>query len=183
MAAGLVLCGCTGVAEEPAPPASASPSPSASPSASVPTPVKPERPAAMERDDAEGAAAAAEYFIELYPYVMATGDVEEFEALSHRACSYCRGTLENSAWLRDTGSTFQGGLTDAKLEKVYQKDQLTGVIPLDFRTSQSEIWIHDKRGREVDHVDETDFDARVEIGRRGGAWVVVEIAPDPEDER
>ncbi len=50
----------------------------------------------MEREDAEGAAAAAEYFIELYPYVMATGDTEEFEAMSHRACGFCDDALEQA---------------------------------------------------------------------------------------
>jgi hypothetical protein len=133
----------------------------------------------MERDDAKGAAAAAEYFIELYPYVMATGDTKEFEAMSHRACNYCKGTLENAAWLQETRGTFEGGLTDAVLARTYQRDDLTGVTPFDFVTSQDEIWIRDQEGSQVDHIASTHFEARVEVGRRDGAWLIVEVAPDP----
>ncbi|MFD2793986.1 DUF6318 family protein [Promicromonospora vindobonensis] len=182
VAAGLALSACTGSTPEADADASpsgerASASPSASPSSSGP--VKPERPDAMKRKDAKGAAAAAEYFIELYPYVMATGDTEEFEAMSHRACDYCRGTLENAAWLQKTRGSFEGGLTDAVLAKTYQRDELTGVTPFDFMTSQAEIWIRDEKRNQIDHVSTTEFEARVEVGRHDGAWVIVEVAPDP----
>jgi hypothetical protein len=133
----------------------------------------------MKRKDAKGAAAAAEYFIELYPYVMATGDTEEFEAMSHRACDYCTGTLENADWLQETGGSFEGGLTDAVLAKTYQRDELTGITPFDFVTSQGEIWIRDEKRNQIDHVSTVEFEARVEVGRRDGAWVIVEVAPDP----
>ncbi|MCP2285432.1 hypothetical protein APR04_004364 [Promicromonospora umidemergens] len=179
VAAGLVMSACTGSpGADPSPPGEPpSAAPVASPSPSLPA--KPERPDAMKREDAEGAAAAAEYFIELYPYVMATGDIEEFEAMSHRACDYCTGALENAAWLQETRGTFEGGFTDAVLAKTYQRDELTGVIPLDFVTSQGEISIRDEKRNEIDHVSTTEFQARVEVGRRDGAWVIVEIAPDP----
>jgi hypothetical protein len=184
VAVGLALSGCTGSTPDPdvsgtaAGDPTASTSVSASPTPSVPA--KPERPDAMERSDAEGAAAAAEYFIELYPYVMATGDTEEFEAMSHRACEYCKGTLENAAWLQETRGTFEGGLTEAVLAKTYQRDDLTGIFPFDFGTSQGEIWIRDQEGKQVDHIAETDFEARVEVGRRDGEWVIVEVATDPD---
>lgn len=185
LAAGLALSACTGANPDPevsaGPTGDPTPTASASPSPSVPT--KPKRPEAMEREDAEGAAAAAEYFIELYPYVMATGDTEEFEAMSHRACDYCRGTLENAAWLRKSRGSFEGGLTEATLAKTYQRDDLTGITPFDFVTSQGEIWIRDREGSQIDHVTETDFEARVEMGRRAGTWVVVEVAPDPDDDQ
>lgn len=181
----VVLSACTGGEHNPgtAGPATSGPSRSsavsASPSPSVSLPTRPERPAAMQREDANGAAAAAEYFIELYPYVMATGDTKEFEAMSHPECDYCNGALENVAWLRETRRNFEGGLTEAALTRAYEKDDLTGIFPLDFRTSQGEIWIRDQSGKQVDHVTETDFDARVEVDRNGPEWVIVEIAPDP----
>lgn len=183
VAVALALSACTGSTPDPevtaTPTLDPTPAVSASPSPSVPA--KPERPEAMKRDDAKGAAAAAEYFIELYPYVMATGDTEEFEAMSHRACDYCKGTLENVAWLLESHGTFEGGLTDAVLAKTYQRDDLTGITPFDFVTSQSEIWIRDGEGNQVDRVASTDFEARVEVGRTGGVWVIVEVAPDPDN--
>ncbi|MDR7383344.1 DUF6318 family protein [Promicromonospora iranensis] len=115
VAVGLTLSGCTGSSPDPEVTASSTedssgnstPAVSASPSPSAPT--KPERPDAMERDDAEGAAAAAEYFIELYPYVMATGDTEEFEAMSHRACGFCDDALEDIASFQANDQTYRGG--------------------------------------------------------------------------
>ncbi|MGW2092385.1 DUF6318 family protein [Promicromonospora sukumoe] len=179
--AGLALSACTGSPPDPAVSGSPSsdPTPAASASPSPETPAKPERPEAMKRKDAEGAAAAAEYFIELYPYVMSTGDTEEFEAMSHRACEYCQGTLENAAWLKGNDGTFEGGLTDAVLAQAYQRDELTGVFPFDLVTSQGEIWIRDQEGKTLDHVVETNFDTRVEVGLRNDEWVIVEVAPTP----
>ena len=101
--------------------------------------------------------------------------------MSHRACDYCRGALENAAWLRKSRGSFEGGLTEATLAKTYQRDDLTGITPFDFVTSQGEIWIRDHEGNQIDHVAETDFEARVEMGRRAGTWVVVEVAPDPDN--
>ena len=46
--------------------------------------VKPERPAALdEPPSVEGAVAVAEYFVDLFPYVNATGDLAEWGELSH----------------------------------------------------------------------------------------------------
>src|SRR5690606_19735685 len=85
----LLLAGCTGGEPEPEGselPLPASVAASASPSASVsPEPSEeaeaegPERPAAMDKKDADGAAAAAEYFLSLYDYMLTTGDSSRFE--------------------------------------------------------------------------------------------------------
>lgn len=87
---GLGLTGCTG---EPEPSTttttttSATPSPTPSPTPAVAT--APERPAAMATASADGAAAAASYFISLYPYVYATGDLAEWDALADPSCEFC----------------------------------------------------------------------------------------------
>ncbi|NUU19295.1 hypothetical protein HP550_18755 [Cellulomonas humilata] len=52
--------------------------------------VKPERPAALdEPPSVEGAVAVAKYFLALYPYAFATGDLEPWDALGHPKCLYC----------------------------------------------------------------------------------------------
>src|SRR5690625_4252970 len=64
---------------EQSPTTSATPEETASPGPG-PTPwPEPTRPAAMERDDIEGAKAAAEYFLSLHPYIFATGDLSGWE--------------------------------------------------------------------------------------------------------
>lgn len=100
---GLVLAGCTADADrvdpttaEPAAPATvtAAPSPSSTPSPTVDVTVPPERPESMATPSADGAAAAASYFISLYPYVYATGDLAEWRALADPACEFCNAVAQ-----------------------------------------------------------------------------------------
>ncbi|MFI9484892.1 DUF6318 family protein [Promicromonospora sp. NPDC052451] len=142
--------------------------------------MKPERPAAMERDDAEGAAAAAEYFIELYPYVMATGDVEEFEALSHRACGFCSQALEDANQIQELGQTYQGGATTTTLLSQYGRDELTGIYPLDVEVRQEASRTLEANGSVASAAKEQTSEHRVEVGRRSGNWLIVGVAPRPE---
>ena len=44
----------------------------------------------MGTPSAQGAAAAATYFVSLYPYIFATGDLSEWDALSDVDCQYCQ---------------------------------------------------------------------------------------------
>ena len=179
LAAGLALSACTGATPDPEvttgptgdPTASASPSPS--------VPAKPERPEAMEREDAKGAAAAAEYFIELYPYVMATGDTEEFEAMSHRACGFCDDALEQANQIRIRHEAWSGGEIRTVLLETYARDEVTGVYPLDFEVEQDAARITDGEGATVFEGEDERATYRVELGRTSGNWVVVEIAPGP----
>lgn len=180
VAVGLVVSGCTGSTPDPDVSSSSTsgPTPVASPSAS-PTPsvpAKPERPAAMERDDAEGAAAAAEYFIELYPYVMATGDTEEFEAMSHRACGFCDDALEQAKRIRTRQDTWTGGKVRSVLLETYARDEITGVYPLDFEVEQAAARITDADGATVFEGKDERATYRVELGWQKDDWVVVEIA-------
>jgi hypothetical protein len=167
-------------APEPAP-ATSAPSASPSPSPSAEGDDKPERPAAMEQHDAEGAAAAAEYFIALYPYIMKTGDTAEFKAMSHEACGYCTATLENEQWLRDNQAEFSGGELRTALEESYQRDAATGLYPFDVRVTQEAIRITNSEGAEVDSVEPTTSIARVEVGLRENQWVITTVTHKPVD--
>ena len=57
--------------------------------AEIETPELPKRPAAMDRDDEEGAIAAAEHFLRLSLYGAATGDWAEYDAMSMDTCTFC----------------------------------------------------------------------------------------------
>lgn len=183
VAVSLALSGCSGsvpgpgVVESPTDglPQTATVAPSPSPS----LPAKPKRPSAIERDDAAGAAAAAKYFIELYPYVMATGDTEEFEAMSHRACGFCDDALEQAEKIKESGYTYTGGVSMLSVTRRYERDELTGIYPLDAEISQKSSRITDRNGNQLYAVKSKTFDRRIEMGRRNGEWVVVTVAPVP----
>ncbi|GCE77939.1 DUF6318 family protein [Cellulomonas biazotea] len=61
---------------------------------------RPERPAAMETPSAEGAAAAAAYFVELYGYTWATGDTSLWSAMSAETCEFCSAVLDRIAEMK-----------------------------------------------------------------------------------
>ncbi|WP_125775589.1 DUF6318 family protein [Antribacter gilvus] len=169
---------CTG---EPSPgPTTVTVAPTESTAASPTPPAKPERPEAMERDDAEGAAAAAQYFIEMYPYVMATGDTAEFEAMSHDACGFCVDTLSQANQIKNRDETWTGGEITSSLVESYEQDALTGIFPLDVDIDQEQAVITDAAGSVVFTGVPERAQYRVEIAQRDGEWLVVEIAPRPE---
>lgn len=110
----LAIAGCTGDSEAPPttpPVTSAAPSPSETPSP-TPTPdaaTPPERPD-MSVVDAATAEAVARYFLELYPYVYATGDLTEWKALSHPECIFCASVVTNVEEMVAAGETVNGAL-------------------------------------------------------------------------
>ncbi len=182
-----LLAACSG-AEEPAGPASptpsaaATPSPSPSPSPSAePEIPKPERPAAMDKHDADGAAAAAEYFLSLYKYTKATGDTAEWEEMSHRACTFCQTVLERSSEIRKKDLTIDGGDVTSRLFQTYQRDALTGIYPLDLEVTQQASTTIFPDGSVESSAEKVVAIMRVEMGLRKGSWVVVTVAPAPEN--
>ena len=117
LAGGLLAAGCAGSGDQPGPTESATDIASEEPSTSMPTSPapgptpwpEPSPPAAMERGDIEGAKAAAEYFLELHPYIFATGDVEAWESMSHPDCQFCEGASGHAQTLAEAGGYSTGG--------------------------------------------------------------------------
>jgi len=183
-AAACLVAGCTGGQEPtPSPPSATAvePAPAPSPTPTTDAPVKPERPAAMDTDDAAGAAAAAEYYVELYAYVMTSGDTSEWDAMSHAECESCAGLLEQARTIAERGDTFVGGATSAEVDDPgkYVRDQQTGIYPLDIAISEEASIIQDAAGAELySSVGETSR-KRIEMGRLNGSWIVVGIAEIP----
>ncbi len=187
VALGWVVAGCTGGGDPgPSPsveePVVTSPSETPEPTPTETGPVKPERPAAMERDDAEGAAAAAEYFASLYGYTLTTLDSTEWEALAHDSCGFCSETLEQVNWLRESGGTHAGGELSLEIDDPgkYVRDAQTGIWPLDGVVKQSAFTVVDGTGDEIASEPAGSREVRVEVGRHDGQWVIVELAPIPE---
>ncbi len=192
----LLVGGCTGgepeveesqlplpasVTASPSASASDEPSAEASPEASGAADAgEPERPAAMDRDDGKGAAAAVDYFFQVQHHMLLTGDRSTYKELSHRACGYCDSTLDNAKWLSDTGSSYEGGAVEVEVLSTYQRDPVTGVTPLDIRVKTEELTIRDSDGAEVDHVGAQTTEIRAELGQRDGRWIVVGMPAMPE---
>ncbi|WP_279536518.1 DUF6318 family protein [Cellulomonas shaoxiangyii] len=118
---GALVAGCTGQGSPPAPTSSGTassdtPSPTPAPTA-APTPtadlsVPPARPDAMATPSADGAAAAASYFISLYPYAYATGDTAEWATMSGAQCAFCTRTRDGVSRVHDGDGRVTGGAID-----------------------------------------------------------------------
>ncbi|MFJ4230352.1 DUF6318 family protein [Cellulosimicrobium cellulans] len=154
-----------------------SPSETPEPTPTETGPVKPERPAAMERDDAEGAAAAAEYFLELYPYVMATGDTVEWDAMTWaETCGFCSSVSKDARSIAEAGQTFAGGQVTAELEKLWPLDEFIGGYPVDINATMQDGKVIDDIGNVVRVVD--GFDGVMEVGvlRDQAGWRVLAVS-------
>ena len=64
---------------------------------------EPQRPAQADQRDLTGAIAAADYFITLYPYVYATGDLTAFRAMSDATCKFCDSVITNTTSMHTAG--------------------------------------------------------------------------------
>lgn len=181
-----LVAGCSG-GEDPVEPAAPEPTPTATAPSASPSPSpsaegedKPERPAAMEKHDAEGAAAAAEYFLSLYNYTKDSGDTTEWQSMSHEACYFCQNVLDRAAQIHDAELTIEGGDLSFEVLQVYRRDSATGLFPLDVEVTQEASKTARPDGSVESETAKQTGVMRVELGLREGTWVVVTVAPTSE---
>ena len=98
---------------DPSPTPSSAPSvaPTSGPDQDVTKP--PARPDALDGPATEdNAIAVAKYFVGLFPYLVATGDFEAWDALSGPDCTFCSSAREEAAQIHDAGNHGTGGAMD-----------------------------------------------------------------------
>ncbi|MGV8967187.1 MAG: DUF6318 family protein [Cellulomonas sp.] len=148
LAVALTLGGCTETAA-PAPSSPGTPgtvrpaAPTTTPSAGPAPVAPPERPAAMDSNDADGAIAAATYFISLYPYVYATGDLAEWKAMSDPACIFCASVSNHVDEMVAKGNRLTGGMVKLLAPATY--------TPHEHSLSEIHLVASQERSTEVSH--------------------------------
>ncbi len=183
-AAVLLVAGC-----DDDPPATPSPEPTAAGSSAEPSEspsptstavvVAPERPKEMDDDGAEGAEAAAVYFLELDDDIMKTGDTTEWEAMSLEGCDRCSARLEQAQGIARRSETWNGGEIQARVLHTYEQDPATGVWPIDVEVRVAPVEVTDKDGKVVFAEDANVAESRIEMTRQDGRWVVVGVGDIP----
>jgi len=112
LVAGLLVTGCTGdpapVATSTRPSATAAPTPSPTPTPTLDATVPPERPEAMATPNADGAAAAASYAIDVLNHASASGDVGTWTAIVAPTCRMCVAFADD---IRSSGADHSSTLT------------------------------------------------------------------------
>lgn len=173
----LLLTGCTGggPTETPppippyTPPAASRPTPTPTPSeAPAPETVPPERPAAVDEQSVEGAEATARYFLALYPYTYATGDLTEWQRLSHPDCNFCASVADEVRAETAQGRVSRGGLiTVIELTTEAIDD---GFVAITGRVAQQAATVTDADGKVVKESKAEDLSVAIAVEQTGGSW-------------
>lgn len=140
----------------------------------------PERPAEMDEETVDGAIAAAKYFMELYPYIYATGDLTEWDALSDEGCGFCGNAQESVTELHSAGGYAEGGDVEIYSSNgggPYEQDAY--IVQLGIRFAASTHINAD--GSQREYADANRPDSRLSMLWRDGAWVVLGVITDSSE--
>lgn len=181
----LALSACTGSSPTPPPDtgvttATSDPAPTPSPTPTADLTVPPVQPEEMSTPSADGAAAAAAYFTQLYAYVYATGDLAGWRAMSEPDCQFCNNVINGVvAMIADGGS-------DTSAPIVVGSQSGTEIIPdssfsATVRAHQGESSRLDEEGRTLRTTPAGDFELYFAIAWRDG-WFVREVDTTSLDE-
>ena len=140
------------------------------PTAPSPAPVPkavaaPVRPDGMERTDEVGAAAAAMYFMTLNSYVLATGDVSEWHAVSGQDCDFCSNTAADVDAVYSKGHYYAGPAASMDEVRILGRDSELGIYSVELHYSLP-------AGVEVDGSGNVVGDLPAEDG-----YIVLEVVP------
>jgi hypothetical protein len=80
----------------------------------------------MDTGDEAGAAAAATYFMQLFAYVLHTGDVGEWDAVTATDCGFCAKVRADVSRVYGGGGSFSGGELATDQAEVLGSDPTLG---------------------------------------------------------
>jgi hypothetical protein len=123
-----------------------------------------------------GAAAAATYFIVLYGYVLQTGDLTEWDAMSFPTCRYCAETRRYITSAHSSGETFTGSVISTEVVHVHELNELVGGYPIDLRVTQGPTTHLDASGATIESGDTWTEVMRLETVFRGDSWTILDAA-------
>ncbi|MFF2267186.1 DUF6318 family protein [Cellulosimicrobium cellulans] len=153
-----------------------SPSETPEPTPTETGPAKPERPAAMERDDAEGAAAAAEYFLSLYGYVLATGDTAEWDAMTWaETCEFCANVRSDAQEIAKAGDTYEGAEITVSAVSPGEFDTFVGAYPVAAEFRQAALVRTSPSGEIVEESDDSTGHLQIDMMHDGTGWRVLAL--------
>ncbi|MCM3661451.1 DUF6318 family protein [Georgenia satyanarayanai] len=127
----------------------------------------------MERDDIEGAEAAARYFMELYHYIFATGDLKEWQSMSGPDCRFCAGAAERVQELFADGGYATGGafaVQEVETQAPSERERATLVALTGVEAPSRE---YGSDGAEIASLEGGPATYIFALDREGATWIVV----------
>ncbi len=137
----------------------------------------PELPPEAEESTEEGAAAFAEYYVELYNYAGMRPESGVLEAHSGSDCSSCDGFVETMAYLAEGDLHYSGPV--AKIERSVARN-LGPTTTAWVLVDQLPVSTLDKEGNVTERVEADTFAMVFDLSRDGDEWSINEIQIDPE---
>lgn len=189
----LALAACTSTPAEPSPstptasdartlaPSTLPPSPTRRPASPAPTAATgadqdmttpPVRPAGLDGPATEDSAGdVGRYFLQLFPYALATGDLEEWDALSGEECKYCAHLRALVTDVHEAGNHGTGGAPELGYTTAMADGKGGFLVAIDYFETPSRTVAPD--GSVVDDFPDR-FSMRAELNLRwsGSAWKV-----------
>lgn len=179
---GLFIAGCSDADGDPTPTAGPTVSESGGESPNSPEPTsaapgptpwpEPTRPAAMERDDIEGAKAAAEYFLALYPYVYVTGDLSVWREMVHPECNFCASVISNVEDMHSKGGFADGPTVDILAVNAAPPDDDYEYYAVWVDVREGRHAYYDEDGSVVQQFDSSTVEISLALTRRDMDWLV-----------
>ena len=131
---------------------------------------KPERPAGMDELSPEGLRLAGEYVLALYPYVYATGDLSDWQAMSTPDCGFCNSVITKVTKLHDAGGWVDPTPHEAIAESYGVSDEDPNVWVVTFHYSHPESLDHDGSGG-TSTVEAEDLTFALQMRWTGQTWI------------
>jgi Family of unknown function (DUF6318) len=173
-----------GATTTPSPTPSPTPTPAAAPTSGPDQDVtiEPTKPAALDGPPTEdNAIAVGKYFMALIPYVVATGDIAAWDALSGKDCKYCANIRTAAIDVQKAGQTVEGGAMDLGLGTAIESDDpsdgVTLLVGIDF-TEHPSRWLGPDGAVVKEYPDTARAHASLELVWAQGQWTVEGASAD-----
>lgn len=127
----------------------------------------------MEREDIEGAKAAAQYFMELYAYIFATGDLEEWQSMSDPDCRFCAGAAERVHELFVDGGYATGGVFEVQEVEAQTPADGAAATLVALTGVEAPSREYDRDGIEIASLEGGPATYIFALSREGSSWIVV----------
>ena len=172
MAFGLAACTTSKPSPTPEPSVTVSSAPSATPTPSGSPTWEPVRPDSTKSEGLDGAIATARFFLSLYPYVYQTGDLSEWNAMSHPDCGFCGSVATKVNALHAAGRHTEGGEVRVEGAPHIERNASGTEVIVTLAASHAEIRELSSDGSVVSTLPAVTNPVDVLVWRHGATWLV-----------
>lgn len=138
----------------------------------------PARPAALDGPATEdNAKAVGRYFLSLFPYVVATGDLTAWDALSGQSCTCCSSVREFVTEIHDAGHHGEGGAFELGFTSGFDVGGGDFVVGIEYIETPSQTVAADGTVVE-DFPENLSYKANFSLTWTGTTWVVNGVQVD-----